>query len=109
MNTVSKSSLSPERRRLIELMQRVNFGRIEGLVVRDGNPILDEKPLPRIVVEVKFGGDNGPRPEADSSDFSLKAQVADLFDHLARLCNGRIESLTVKHGLPFGMHLETRV
>ncbi len=109
MNATPKSSLPPGRRRLVELMQRVNFGRIEGLLVRDGNPVFDEKSPPRIVLEVKFGGDNGPRPEAAIADFALKAQVVDLFDHLTRLRNARIEALTVKHGLPFGMHVEAQV
>jgi hypothetical protein len=31
---VTKSSLPPESARLVELMQAVNFGRIEGLVIR---------------------------------------------------------------------------
>ena len=109
MNALSKQSVSPARRQLVELMQRVNFGRIEGLVVRDGDPVFDDRSPPRVVLEVKFGGDNGPRPESSIADFSLKTQVADLFAHLNRLGNGRIEALTVKHGLPFGMHVETTV
>ena len=40
----TKQSLSPARRRLVELMQEVNFGRIEGLHVRDGEPILEQAP-----------------------------------------------------------------
>jgi hypothetical protein len=107
MNATSKSSLSPDRRRLIELMQRVNFGRIEGLAVRHGEPVIDDANPPRVVLELKFGADNGPRPEARIADFSLKAQVLELFAHLDRLRNAHIESLTVKHGLPFGMHVET--
>lgn len=109
MNAIPKSSLSPARRRLVELMQRVNFGRIEGLLVREGDPVFDDRSPPRVVLEVKFGADNGPRPESDISDFSLKTQVVDLFAHLSRLRNGRIEALSVKHGLPFGMHVETTV
>lgn len=109
MNANSKSLLSPGRRRLLELMQRVSFGRIEGLLVRGGDPVFDGQCPPRVVVEVKFGGDNGPRQESAMGDFALKAQVVDLFDHLTRLGNARIESLAVKHGLPFGMHVEASV
>src|SRR5262245_59935470 len=61
---LAMAALSRPRRRLVELMQNLNFGRIEVLVIRNGNPILD--PLPRVVREVKFGGDNGPRPERDA-------------------------------------------
>ena len=66
---VTKRSLTAPRRRLVELMQQINFGRIEGLTLRGGEPVFD--PAPRIVREVKFGGENGPRPERDSSDFLL--------------------------------------
>ncbi len=99
-NALTKRSLSPARKRLVELLQRLNFGRIEGLQVRGGEPVLD--PLPRIVREVKLAAaENGPRPEADNRDFLLKAQVVDLFGELDRLGTGTIELLEVKHGLPF--------
>ncbi len=100
----SKATLTSARRRLLEVMQFVNFGRIENLVVRGGEPSL--VPLPRIVREVKFGGDNGPRPEAAAGDFKLKAQVVELFRELERLGDGTVEVLEVKHGLPFRLLLE---
>src|SRR5687767_11562343 len=66
-SALSKASLSPLRQQLLLLMQRLNFGRIEGLVIKDGDPVLD--PLPRVIRELKFGGDNLPRPEARVDDF----------------------------------------
>ena len=42
----TKTSLTPARRRLVELMQEVNFGRIERLKVRDWEPVLDPPPSP---------------------------------------------------------------
>lgn len=103
-----KSALTPSRRRLVELMQRVNFGRVECFLVRGGEPVLD--PPPRVVLEVKLGGENGPRPETDSAaDFALKAQVINLFEHFDRLGDAGVEVLTVKHGLPFSMHVEAHV
>jgi hypothetical protein len=83
----------------LELLQQVNFGRIEGLTVRGGEPVLD--PPPRVVREVKFGGENGPRPEGSLGDFPLKAQAVELFRFFDRLRDGRILLLEVKHGLPF--------
>ena len=109
MSTVTKSSLSPGRRRLLELMQRVNFGRIENLRLRDGDPVFDAPSPPRVVLELKFGAENGPRPEAAVVDFALKQQVLDLFAHFDRLRDARVEALAVKHGLPFGMHVEASV
>jgi hypothetical protein len=93
-----KSGLSEGRRRLLELMQALNFGRIEGLPVRGGEPVLE--PPPRAVREIKLGGENGPRPEAGRPDFPLKRQVGELFAHLAAVGDGTVEVLEVRHGLP---------
>lgn len=101
MSNLSKASLPAPRRRLLELMQAINFGRIEGLTILDGNPTFD--PPPRVVREIKFGGDNGPRAERDVANFLLKEQVVELFQHFDRLGDGTIEVLEVKHGLPFRM------
>ena len=82
--------MSPARRRLVELMRRVHFGRLEGLVVRGGEPVLDGGDAPRVFLEVKFGGENGLRAEAGAGGGvgggpSLKPQVAELFAHFDRL------------------------
>jgi hypothetical protein len=102
--TVTLASLSPAGRDLVELMQRLNFGRVEGLVVRQGEPVLD--PPPRIVREVKFCAENGPRPEVAKENFALKARVRELFNHMESIGNGGISRIEVKHGLPFRMILE---
>ncbi|AMV25247.1 hypothetical protein VT84_12680 [Gemmata sp. SH-PL17] len=94
-----KSALSTPRQRLIELLQRLNFGRVEHLRVRAGEPVLD--PPPATVREHKFAGENGPRPEAGRPDVVLKAQHLDLMALLDAIGNGTVTVLTVKHGLPF--------
>ncbi len=106
-NMATKASLSPQRRRLLELMQGINFGRIEELAVRDGEPDFD--PPPQVVREIKFGGENGPRREMTVEDFALKSQAAQLFAQLDRLGNGTVLSLEIKHGLPFRMSLKETV
>ena len=100
----TKASLSGARKRLLETMQRLNFGRIENLAVRAGEPAFD--PAPKIVRDIKIGGENGPRPELDRDDFALKTQVAELFDHLTQLGDGSIAMIEVKHGLPFRLVVE---
>lgn len=97
----TKSSLSHARVRLIELMQRINYGRVEGLPVRCGEPVMD--PPPRVVREIKFGGENGPRPESANADFALKAQVRDFFAQLEALGDGVVPCVEVQRGLPFRM------
>jgi len=102
----TKQSLSETRRRLLELIQWVGFGRIENLRVGAGEPILD--PPPVIVREHKFGGDNGPHPKLQAHDFLLKEQVIDLFQQLDAVGDGTIAVLDVRHGLPFRMFLAGR-
>ena len=104
IGTATKAALSPERQRLVELMQRIGFGRIEGLAVKDGQPVFD--PAPRIVRDVKFCSGHGPRPEASLEDFALKAQVIDLFAGLREMGTGTVLVLEVHHGLPFRMQVE---
>lgn len=99
--TRSKSSLSTARRKFVELLQTINFGHIENLHLRDGQPILE--PLPTIVNEIKFCAENGPRSERSAPDFLLKAQVVELFEHFDRLGTSTIALIEVKHGLPFKM------
>jgi hypothetical protein len=100
----TKSSLSPQRKTLIEMMQRLNFGRLENLRIEDGEPIVDA--AVRIVQEIKIGGANGPRPELQQSDFVLRAEAIELFDHLDQLGSARIALLQVRAGLPCRIVIE---
>jgi hypothetical protein len=99
----TKSSLTPARRRLVERLQQLNFGRVEGLLVRGGEPVFG--PATRVVREIKFGGENAPRPERGLDDFVVKAQVVELLRCLSEIGDGRIDVLEVKHGLPFRLIL----
>jgi hypothetical protein len=96
---LSNLTLSPERRQLIREMQRINFGQIRALALCGGQPVF--APVPSIVREHKFGGENGPRPELGAADFLLKQQVVELFALFDELQNGVIDTLEIKHGLPF--------
>ncbi len=93
----TKQSLSASRRRLLELMQRYSFCRIENLQVRGGEPVFD--PPPRVAQDIKIGGENGPRPEIEKDDFLLRASVIELFEHLQRIGDGRIALIEVRYGL----------
>ena len=101
---LTKYSLSKAQIRLVELMQRINYGSIFDLSVRRGEPVMD--PSPRIVREIKLGGENGPRPESDKADFTLKAQVCELFAQLEALGDGVILRIEIQRGLPFRMTVE---
>ena len=96
-----KHDLSAGEARLVELMQTLGFGRIMGLVIVHGQPVFD--PAPRVVREIKFGAENGPRPELALEDFALKREVMDLFEALRGLENGATVSIETKYGMPFKM------
>lgn len=101
---ITKAELTQERRRLINIMQQVNFGRIHQFQVRDGEPAFT--PMTRIERQVKFGGENRPRPEVALDDFRLKRNVIELFETFDRLGDGTIKQLEIRGGLPCGMTVE---
>lgn len=103
---VSKSSLSAAQGRLVELLQNLNFGRIEGLHVKAGEPKFE--PAPRVLRKLKIGGDNGPRSETNLQDFWLKQQTVEMLEVIAEFGEGEVLSIEVKYGLPFAMELELR-
>ena len=98
---LSKQDLAASRIEFVELMQSVNFGRINQLLIRNGEPVLD--PRPGIVREIKLAGENGSRPELGAADFLLKQQVVELFAFFDECPDGVIDVLEIKHGLPFRM------
>ena len=73
-------------------------------MIRNGEPVFE--PAPRIIQDIKIGGENGPRPELTIEDFALKRPVIELFDHLSRISDGTLESIEVKYGMPFKLVVE---
>jgi hypothetical protein len=98
---VSLSHLSHERQELVRLMRRVRYGRIEGIVVRDGEPLLAASPI-QVTREFKFPSPDPNRGEPER-DFLLKAQVLELFQRFEQLGRGTVAALEVRDGLPFRM------
>jgi hypothetical protein len=99
-----KSALSINRRRLVETMQTLNFGRIEALHIRAGEPAFS--PAPRVTQDIKLGTENSPRPELDRVDFVLRSSVIEMFAHFEKLHDGTVAVIEVRHGLPFRLVLE---
>ena len=104
MLPVNKSDLSTDQAEFVELMQRLAFGFIERLVVRDGHPVVEAHT--RVIRDIKLGASNGPRPELALPDFALKASVQELLDVLAANGNATVRCLEIKHGLPFRIQVE---
>ena len=92
------SQLSASRQALVRLLQSVNFGFIEGLEVRGGEPMFS--PAPTVVVEVKLDAPNDPRTEADLADYELRAELVRLMEQLDSLGDGSIDRIDVRFGVP---------
>lgn len=97
-------ALSEARRRLLRLMQDINFGQIEFLM-RQADPDFRQPWRTRRTIKLT-GGDNCTRPEGASADFELRKEHVALFDQLAQLRDGACVIIEVKHGLPFIAEIE---
>lgn len=92
------SQLSAPRQALVRLLQSVNFGHIDALEVRGGEPTFN--PAPTVIVEVKLDAPNEPRPEAKYADFELRAELVLLMEQFDLLHNGCVDRIDVRFGVP---------
>ena len=91
--------LSAHQRALVDLMREHQFGRIENISIRAGQPILDREA--RVVRVARLGGECGGARAPHSDEFELKQAVLDLLDELVSLDNGVVVRLEFKRGLPY--------
>jgi hypothetical protein len=98
--------LSAPRQALVRLFQSINFGRIEDLEVRSGEPVLN--PAPRVLIAVDLHCDEGPRPESELGDFAIRQEIVRLMDRLHDLGDGTVEHIEVRAGLPRRMVVEAK-
>jgi hypothetical protein len=102
-----KSQLSPNRQRLLAVMQQHNFCKILQLHVSDGEPVFD--PDPTVIQDLKIGGNNDPRIEIHLRDYVLKQAHVELFQHLDELRDGIVDELEVRYGLPQQLKIKRTV
>jgi hypothetical protein len=92
------SQLSIPRQALVRLCQRINFGSIQGLCVKDAEPVLSPPPL--VHIDVKLDADEAPRPEAALSDFELCGESCRLMNRLDEFKDTTVERIDVRAGIP---------
>ncbi len=100
-NAETKLSLSPARKRLVELMQEINYGRIENLQIRGGEPVFN--PPPTVLRHYLFGKENRPNAYRTIDNFSLKKKLAELFEIFDQERSLSIQELIIDNGLPIRM------
>jgi hypothetical protein len=98
MVQVRVSDVSAPRQALIRHCQKIGFGRIGPLIVRNGDP--EVTPETDVFVDVKLDGDEGPRPVCSLGDFVLSKEVVRLFAELDAFRNGVVQHLEVRAGIP---------
>lgn len=103
--TLTKSSLAPGQRRLVEIIEVLGFGVVERLWIRGGLPCND--PEPRIVETIKLDSAPERQPDRMGADLTLKKEFQSLFDQLSRLSEGTVD-VEVRHSLPARLVLERR-
>jgi hypothetical protein len=86
-------------------MQRMRFGTIEYLLIRDGEPVF--KPgLTKFLRKIYPNRENRPHPASANEDTQLKVTMIELFEHLRHIRHGLVRSLTVSDGLLLHMDVE---
>ena len=96
------SLISPARQKLVKTIQSLGFGVID-LEIANGEPCV--LPPPKILQDIKIGGDSLCRTESLERDFVLTSRMLELFEHLDRLRHGKIK-IEVKHSQPFRLTVE---
>lgn len=100
---MTKSCLNSDQRRIVEIVEAVEFGLIERLCVRGGLPCYE--PEPAIFQTIKLGLKSDRQPDRDLAE--LKQEFESLFDQLSRLRDGVVD-IEVRHSLPFKLVVSRR-
>ena len=83
---------------LLQIIRECQFGRIENLPVRDGQPVFNRDV--KVVRAARLGCNDSGTKLVTGDEFELKRPVRDLFDQLTRIGNGTVLRLEFRHGLP---------
>jgi hypothetical protein len=100
-----RARMTPPRQRLVDLVGEIQFGRIENLQIRGGDPAFDPPPTVIRVLKLSAAGSNSGTP---ASDQTRRRAFAELFAHFARMRDGTIEKIQIANGLPMFAEIEER-
>ena len=102
---MTKSSLNPDQRRTVEIIEALDFGVIERLLIRGGLPCYEREP--RIVQKIKLLPEPQRQPDRLNAGLSLHKAFENLFEQLCRVGDGFVD-VEVQHSRPFRLVLERR-
>jgi hypothetical protein len=99
------NDLSVPQQKLLTLMKKVGYGRINNLAVEKGEPILSSDSS--IERDLKLGA-NDEFP-ASGEDFVLKKKMTDFFEQLGEIKDGFIRKIEIRGGLPILMQTQEKI
>ena len=104
-DTLHYGSLSPARKRLVEVLRELQFGKIANFSIAAGEP--QWTPAPTITQTIKLPVDAGAvdPPEGDGV---LKKPLVDLFRCFDRQQNAMISRLECRFGIPCLVEITAR-
>jgi hypothetical protein len=102
------AQLSSARQSLVRLFQSTNYGWVQNLEVRDGEPVLSG-PGPIVFIDVRLDSAESARGELALEDFALCAEVCRLMSLMDQIEDGTISKIEVRAGVPRRITLEKRV
>jgi hypothetical protein len=102
---MTRSSLNPDQRRTVEVIEVLGFGVIERLLICGGVPSYE--PEPRIIQAIKLDSEPQRQPDRANPDLTLKKEFESLFKQLS-LLQDAIVDIEVRHSAPFRLVLERR-
>ncbi|MCE5314045.1 MAG: hypothetical protein ABFD49_07220 [Armatimonadota bacterium] len=95
--------LSHSEQFLLQLMKELRYGKIEGLAICDGEPVIE--PTTKVLRDVKLFSDPEKTLIIPDRDYRDKVQVTEMLRQFHRLHYGIVETLEVHNGLPFRMQI----
>lgn len=95
--------ITKSQQTLLQLMQDIHYGRIEGLIVRGGEPIIE--PNTKVLKDIKLDLHAKRKTIIIDRSYQDKAQVMEMLRQFRRLGDGVVQTLEVHNGLPFRMQI----
>ena len=96
MALIARSSISPARQHLVEVMQELGDGHVESLDVEDGEPVLDPPPL--VVKTIVLDRETAPGQAPPNGDIVMSDPTARLFRLFDQFRSLRVIRLDVRDG-----------
>lgn len=98
--------LSGPQSRILKEMQRRNYGTLEGVLMKNGDPLITDETI--VNQTIKIGGNNGPRREHRLHNYELKSAQIQFLEELKAIPDGSLFDVVFSGGLPLFIQMRER-